>query len=424
MDKIDEKIRELLSQRLDTPNHYIISIKNAFHKPKYKHNSFELFKIVATTFTCIIATTSIAFATKNYITSNFGLGKGIETATNNGYIENINMDYVHSNIFTTNENISIEAKVVDFLMDNKNISIHFDFKFLNNLLDFDVEKYKSINLKDLIVTDENNRILFCNNKATFEDFCEKNQLSYAYGKFNENYMSNGFNSFINKKYDNQIIFTYNIFTSETYPKSQKIKIQFNNVELIKEDSNIIEKSKTIDVQGNWNITLDVPNIMYNRNEILYEVVNCSNDNFQVTNAKLSETGFEFGVIISNIKRTDNNIFEKAQEILGENTQISIPISEERKWNDKNFGQWHPIYDKPHQKELGEDYEDTSYVENENGDKFEISNSLSREQNHNFIDGDKYEYYETFALTKYDLTYKLKVSLLYNGSPVTFELKQK
>lgn len=65
----------------------------------------------------------------------------------------------------------------------------------------------------------------------------------------------------------------------------------------------------------------------------------------------------------------------------------------------------------------------SYVENENGKKFEITLSPSRKAKTYYIEGNKYDFYETFSMTKYDTTDKIKAVLYYYGKPVTIELEK-
>ena len=65
----------------------------------------------------------------------------------------------------------------------------------------------------------------------------------------------------------------------------------------------------------------------------------------------------------------------------------------------------------------------SYIESSNGEKFVSTLSPSRRQNQNFIDGNKFDFYETFSMTKYDTTDKIKAVLYYYGEPVTIELEK-
>lgn len=422
MDKIDEEIKEVLSQELDVPNHYINTIKN-FKQKKDKtiNKSVRLIKVAVSICMCVIITTGIVFATKDYITEYFGLGKGIDTAVENGYIENVNMDYIESNSIIYDKNIKINTKIEKFLMDDMNLSVQFDFDFKDDLDKIiNLENLKNIELKDLIVTDEENRIIYSNNKSSFEVFCTKNNLPYKFREFNENYMNNGLNSFINNIHKNQLSFTYNMYTDGKYPKSKELNFYFTQIEL-KENYNSDGEEKVIILKGNWNIVVDVPEKMYNRQTVSYKVVSCSNNDFSVTTATLYETGFEVGVIISNIKKPDESKIMNMESF-----SESVPSTENNKFVEElneEMEKWRPIHASPHNPEHGETYEDTSYIENEKGEKFEVSISPTRRQNGNFVEDDKFEFYETFTLTKYEATDKLKVVLLFKGVPVIIDLQK-
>ena len=65
----------------------------------------------------------------------------------------------------------------------------------------------------------------------------------------------------------------------------------------------------------------------------------------------------------------------------------------------------------------------SYVENSNGEKFECTMSPSRRAKCDWLEGNKFDFYETFGMTKYDATDKIKVVLYYYGEPVTIELEK-
>ena len=56
------------------------------------------------------------------------------------------------------------------------------------------------------------------------------------------------------------------------------------------------------LKGEWEIHLDVPEKMYNRSEEYYKVVSCENDKFDVYTSKVMDTGFELGILISDIEK--------------------------------------------------------------------------------------------------------------------------
>lgn len=423
-------------------------------KEKEKNNAeFTNKKIGIVACFCIILTTSCVFATdiSNFIKNKFNLGNGIETAINNGYIKETNMDFVNSTINI--DNIDVATKISDFYIDDYNIGIHFDFQFqndINNLID--LNNLKNIDLIDLIIVDENNKIVFNGaNQEDFEFFCIKNNLSYKY----EDYMKGGVNNFITayNSENNIITLTYNIY-NEKYPHLKELHLNFSKIKITKKDT-----EDAIILSGNWKIHLEIPEVMYNRSYEYYKVVNCDNDNFDIYTAKVSDTGFEIGITISDIeeptypeelKKKENEInsnnVNKDIEIVDEKTVI-IPttiLSNINNVDNVENNALKELYSQSPYKEMYEEYwkkmqpinvngesqiitsnENTegSYVLNSNNEKFRCTMSPTRKQNANFIYGNKFDFYETFEMTKYDATNKISVIIEFYGNPVTIELEK-
>ena len=147
-------------------------------------------KIIIGVCTCCFALVSgVAIANYSNIISTFGLGKGIDTAAKNGYVEVTEMNPVSDNAILMDEeketivldNIKVDTAIEDFLMDDINISTHFYLeidKTINDMID--LENLQNIELSDLLVTDEENRILFCMDENTFNNFCQENKLDYKF----------------------------------------------------------------------------------------------------------------------------------------------------------------------------------------------------------------------------------------------------
>ena len=172
--------------------------------------------------------------------------------------------------------------------------------------------------------------------------------------------------------------------------------------------------------------------MYNRKSIAYKVVNCENSDFQITNAILTNTGFEFGMIISNIKEPEqpqilNDLWKEYSD-----GKIDIDELNRRQNEDEEIRKAYGDYFRERQvvaipdwecKSGHKDIEKVTYVENEKGEKFESTMSPSRRADGNFIDGNKYSFYETFGLTTYTATDKLKVRVLFKDKPYIVELEK-
>lgn len=388
-------------------------------------------RIIATTCVGMILMSGVVFAAnidniKNYFR---GLGNGIDTAVENGYVANPKMDYIESNTTlsketgTIVEDIKVDAKVEDFLMDDLNLSTQFSFEFdekINNYID--LNNINDVTLDDLFVRDEENRLIYSvNDKEIFENYCKEHNLNYVFGEFdNEKYYNNGLNwfpSFINK--DSRLVqLTYNMY-SEGFPKSKKLYFSFSKITITEQNN-----SNEIIVQGNWEIELDVPEKMYNRTSETYRVISCSNENFEVYSSSVSDTGFEIGVIINNIERPE--FPEKLREIQGEEWAEKVMQPPYKELYVDFIKKNSPINVDGRNLLLPKDLReqgDYCYVENSNGEKFQCTLSPSRRAKNKWLEGNKFDFYETFGMTKYDATDNIEVVLNYYGEPVTIELEK-
>lgn len=420
---------------------YTLNEKNNWRVYKMKR------KIIAISISCFLLISGVTFAFNSEMIVNYirglGLGNGIDTAVENGYIAEPNMEYKESNVSAideekgiTLENVNVKAKIDDFLMDDLNISSRFSFEIdpiINNTINF--EELNSVELKDLIVTDEDYNILFCFNKEAFQNYCLENNLNYDFNEFNDKHYNCGLNSFItNKNKENSSIqITYNMYSdgSKSFPKSKKLYFKFSNI-VLKRNDWIENENSIVSLKGNWQIDVDVPEKMYNRQSISYKVIKCDNNDFEVTNATLYDTGFEFGMIVSNIKEPDvpkllidKGIFKvneegKAYLIYNEDTEKLLREDIDVK---EAFNKYRARPIEAYRSPTNDSFETITYVENEEGQKFESTMSPSRRAEGNYIDGNKYSFYETFSLTKSNATDKLKVKVLYNNVQYIIELEK-
>ena len=154
-------------------------------------------RIIATTCVGMILMSGVVFAAnidniKNYFR---GFGNGIDTAIENGYVENPEMDYIELNAIlrketgTIIEDVKVDAKIEDFLMDDLNLSTQFSFEFddkINNYID--LNNINDVTINDLFVREEENRLIYSvNDKEIFDKYCKENNLNYVFGEFSETY---------------------------------------------------------------------------------------------------------------------------------------------------------------------------------------------------------------------------------------------
>ena len=159
--------------------------------------------------------------------------------------------------------------------------------------------------------------------------------------------------------------------------------------------------------------------MYNREYEYYKLLSCDSDDFKIYEAKVSETGFEIGVIISNIEKP---------------VKIENPENKDY-YNVKLYGEEYIITNNDEYNDLINPIQITkfnyadgengkaSYVQNENGKKYYCVLNPSRKAKNSFINGNKFDFYDTFEMTKYEATDKIKIILYYYGKPVTIQLQK-
>lgn len=453
----------------------VSNLEREYGMEKGNKRKFNILKIASTTAACLILTTGIVFAKdiEKFVRErfNFGLGQGVDNAAENGYIEEPKMEPVESetkievperNLGTIVENLNVGAKIDSFLMDDYNLSVEFSFQFdeeIKEVVDFD--SIHQITLSDLIVLDEEKRIIYASTmmgKEKFDEFCNLQGLDFEYGECNENYMNNGLNWFPQNisQYSNSVGLVYNMYTDE-YPKSKELNFYFTEIMFEEEHYEGEERTTEIIIlTGNWEIHVDVPEKMYNRTSESYKVISCENDRFEIYAAKVMDTGFEIGIMISDMKKPEypEELRKKEQELranqeegeeYGKEWIKLITTSPYREmWNDyhtkgdpinvtgynlmiiddekveraNNSGEI-PVdgYDNNQNRSAG------CYVLNSNGEKFTSTMSPSRKYNNSFVKGDKFDFYETFGMTKYDATDKITVVIDFYGEPVKIELEK-
>ena len=148
---------------------------------------------------------------------------GVETAIKNGYIQEVDMEYV--------KNSDIEVKVDYILMDDFNLNIMFNI----NLPEFNNLSYLELN--NLIITDENNNILITQfkNRNKYLEFCKKNKIENT-----DNYTAIGTYKYSTLVYNCQksnYSYSY-IIQSDEFPKSKKLHISFDEVILYSGNNNL------------------------------------------------------------------------------------------------------------------------------------------------------------------------------------------
>lgn len=287
-DFFDKKLYEILGQNIDIPN----SITNLILAFEYREK--EKVKIKVNRKIAIVF--SLLFVSLNLVTyglkmndiykaeSSVGyVNSSLQQAIENGYIQNVDMEYKFSN--------NIGAKVDYIIMSENNLNILFNFDIS--------KKYNIANtradIEDLLIYDENNNIIYCYNYKTYKKFCKKNNIKYKKDEINQYENKFGIQNIETSSEINKILYT--ITTTKSFPKSKKLYMEFNTIYFDIERSNKIK--------GKWNIELNLEPQFYNREDITYNLANKSDD-IELISAKATQTAMRITYKTKNIDITQAN----------------------------------------------------------------------------------------------------------------------
>lgn len=301
-DKIDKELLEYfeIKKKLEHSHSTEYAIKNAFNqKNESKQSSINFIpKFAIYIFSILFLTTGVVFA-KDIINilSNFftNTTQSIDTAIENGYVQNLDMDYVYDN------NIGIKVNFIT--LDESNMDISYSYK-LNKSIPLDY-----IELYNYQIKDENDNIVYKYDKEN--TFSEIKQIV--------NYIKN----------DNKIIRVKdNIYNTSILYGSNK----FPNMESLFIDVRSLRVNYDEIINGNWSFCIKLDNKFNQRENIIYE----SEYSEYITNNNiyLSETVLKIELEINKIL-DDNLVFSNKPiltDVLG-NTYNCIAIDTMKKDNE-------------------------------------------------------------------------------------------
>lgn len=218
-------------------------------------------KMVASVMLGILVFSGVVYAS-TYFNKSFKIKNiddtGIQTAIQNDYIQNIDMDYI--------EKKKVKFKVDYLVMDD----IHLDLVF-NFVTQDSVENYEGIAVKGLKITDENNNQISIDSED--QRIWSKN-IAPMMGLWS-----------VVEKHDNLLRQVVH-FSSDSFPKSQKIYVSFDSVILYNVNNG---NPFTIEYEDNYKLEFDVSDQLVNRRTIEYESENSDINNIKLTNSGLALT---------------------------------------------------------------------------------------------------------------------------------------
>ena len=390
----ENNIKKIFTEEIEVPYHVKNTIRNTLNNTKEnkKKNNliFNTVKILATVCACCLITTGVVFAKdiSNFIMNFFSNNEGMDNAIEHGYIDKPNMEYIDSN--------GTELKINQVLMDDYNLSLEMNIKLSEKI---NTESIDEISFQDMIITDENNNILYCEDQTTFESYCKNNNLKYIWKETNKNYINSGSNKFIKTNNGDTINLVYNFYASK-YPKSKKILINLNKILCSYKDKDII-------INGNWQIEYEVPEKFYNRKAYIYIVKNCTSNKIKIEEVTVTETTTKM------IIQADEKPFlpyELTDDEETKNRKIQEELERQQNMTIEDFENKRKFKNE--------------YIENDRGEKFYPTISTSEDTGYSFIDMSYLLHWQTFNLNKYNATNTLKIYMNYNGEDIIIELERK
>lgn len=372
-DKIDNLIYNSFKNNSQTPNSftnniYKVNLKSS-NERKYLKFDFSIKRIVFYIISILTISSGVVFAKdiSNFIKNLFNDSVGVETAVENDYIYS-----VPEEIYCESEDTI--SRVDELIMDDYTLDINMMIQLDKTI---DVTSFDTIRIPDLIIYDEMNNILFKNEDATINDSSQQ-------------YINSSCSIFIDNADKYIIYYTINISTDEEkLPKSKTLYIDFNNIEIQKDNKKYI-------VSGKWSNKIDVPEKFYNRTSQILKYNSCNNHKVykDSLSAEVTETctKFKLSMYWGNYEEE----LKKSEQIRQKNVNESLLIK------------------------------DNAYIETDNGKKFYASQTSDVDGGYGLDANGHLNYWQTFNLTKFDLkdVKNIKVILeTWNNEKIIIEFKK-
>lgn len=257
-----------------------VAISNFEEKERFSMHNNKILKTVASLFLVLGITCGVAYA--GYQLTNYFRIKGIDdtgiqTALENNYVQNIEMDYI--------EKEQVKFKVDYLMMDDINFDLVFNFVTTD-----EVDNYEGIAVSNLKITDENNNQIYISSED--QNIWTKNIA-----------LSGEIWTTIEKQGHTlrQVVH----LSSNNFPKSNKIYVSFDNVILYN-----VNKGNPITIiyEDDYKLEFDVSSQLANRKSIEYIT-----DNKNIESAILTNSGFAITMKKSDYISRNANIVVKDAE---------------------------------------------------------------------------------------------------------------
>lgn len=398
-------------------------------KNKQKNRIVDIIKPMIAASVMIVSVSGMVFAKdiSNKIYNQYFTGTGVEKAINEGYIENTGMENQNSNTTIENEETGemiedneTSVKVSELIMDDFTLSMTFEVTLSDKMKTIiTANNVMEMNFPDIVIYDENNRILNSVYEEELNQFKKKNKIEP------KEIVNSGVNTFVSEKSENQVKVIYNFFTEgDSFPKSKELHINMNKIKISKNET--VMGDEEIIIKGNWNFKVDVPAKMYNRKNIIYKQKSTSNQDFKVQSAVLYNTGMEIGMKFKAEKPLTN---QEMASMVSEELAFYYTLEEKEGFKNidllnylENKERSNPKYEELKQKEY-EKWQFEKYLTNSKGERFDFTSGPRANGSASIDDDGVMTSTCMFDLTSYDATDEVTLHLEYKGTKVEIVLEK-
>ena len=134
----------------------------------------------------------------------------------------------------------------------------------------------------MIITDENNNLIFCDDIDTYEKYCKDSGKEVR--TIPKDSITNGGYGIENiETRENNVVTLYKLYSSQ-FPKSKELNMEMHTVELT-------TREETMNIEGVWKIKINLPEDFYEREDIIYFVKDGSDKkaNISIESAVVTNT---------------------------------------------------------------------------------------------------------------------------------------
>ena len=222
-DKFDEKLFDYFKDNNKTPMKITEGIKewNLGKEKKKNFDFYNLRKVAVATVSLVTVSTGVVFAKdiSNFIKNVFNDNEGVNTAVESGYVYEIPNVYADSK--------DTQMRITEMIMDDYTLDLNMVAQFDK---DINVTGIEKINIPDMIITDDENRILYSSSNQKSIDFCNAKQIDDDYDNIKNITTNTSSSLFIYNADGNSMSFSINLSASdEKFPLSKEIYISFNTI---------------------------------------------------------------------------------------------------------------------------------------------------------------------------------------------------